>query len=136
MHERVHDAFLDSLTRRAREVHAGTDAEAKLGPMTLPAQVDVVRRHIDDALARGGRAVVGGPEAVGDRFVQPTVLTDVPPDSTAITEETFAPDRDRHEGRATWTRRSTSPTRRRYGLGSTVFSGAVGRSSPDGCGRG
>src|SRR3954451_16667900 len=91
VHERVHDAFLAGLTDRARQLHAGADPEARIGPMTLEGQVDVARRHIDDALARGGKAVVGGPEAVGDRFIQPTVLTDVPPESTAITEETFAP---------------------------------------------
>ncbi|CAA9361911.1 MAG: Aldehyde dehydrogenase [uncultured Nocardioidaceae bacterium] len=125
VHDRVYDAFLVSLTRRARELHAGADPEAKLGPMTLPAQVDVARRHIDDALARGGKAVVGGPEAVGERFVQPTVLTDVPAGSLALTDETFAPTvtvtrvADMDEAVAL-----TNATR--YGLGSTVFSGSRG----------
>ena len=121
VHERVHDAFLASLTRRAAELHAGADPEAKLGPMTLQRQVDVARRHIEDALARGGRAVVGGPEAVGERFIQPTVLVDVPPDSTAITEETFAPvvtvNKVRDMDEAV---RLTNATP--YGLGSSVFS--------------
>ncbi len=39
-------------------VRAGPDAQ--IGPMTRADQVDVVRSHIDDALAKGGRAVVGG----------------------------------------------------------------------------
>ncbi len=125
VHQDVHDAFLAGLTERARRLHAGADPAARIGPMTLPGQVDVVRRHIDDALARGGTAVVGGPEAVGDRFVQPTVLTDVPPDSAAITEETFAPtvtvtkvaDMDEAVALANATR---------YGLGSAVFSAARG----------
>src|SRR3954451_25188100 len=81
VHERVHDAFLASLSRRDHGLHAGADTEAKIGPMTLPTQGDVARRHIEDALARGGKAVVGGPESVGERFIQPTVLTDVPHDS-------------------------------------------------------
>ena len=59
--------------------------------MTRADQADVVRSHIDDALANGGRAVVGGVGSVGARFIQPTVLVDVPEDSTAITEETFGP---------------------------------------------
>ena len=59
--------------------------------MTMGRQLDVVRSHIDDALAKGGRAVVGGAESVDDRFVQPTVLVDVPEDSLAVTEETFGP---------------------------------------------
>jgi acyl-CoA reductase-like NAD-dependent aldehyde dehydrogenase len=121
VHDRVHDRFVDELTRRARAVHSGTDAEAQFGPMTLPSQVDVVRRHIDDALSRGGRAAVGGPGAVEDRFVQPTVLLGVPEDSSAVQEETFGPTvtvtkvRDMDE--AVRLANGTS-----YGLGSAVFS--------------
>jgi aldehyde dehydrogenase (NAD+) len=125
VHERVHDRFVDELTRRARSIHAGVDADAKLGPMTMPSQVDVVRRHVDDALARGGRAVVGGEDAIGERFVQPTVLVDVPEDSLAVTEETFGPTvtvtRVRDMDQAVELANAG-----RYGLGSTVFSGKRG----------
>src|SRR5919107_612360 len=125
VHEKVHDAFLAGLAERARQLHAGSDPDARIGPMTLEGQVEVARRHIDDALSRGATALVGGPEAVEGRFVQPTVLTDVPPDSTAITEETFAPtvtvtkvtDMDEAVAVANATR---------YGLGSAVFSRSRG----------
>jgi len=121
VHERVHDQFVDELTRRAKAIHAGVDADAKLGPMTMPSQVDVVRRHVADALARGGRAVVGGEETIGERFVQPTVLVDVPEDSVAVTEETFGPTvtvtRVRDMDQAVELANAG-----RYGLGSTVFS--------------
>ncbi len=96
-----------------------------IGPITMPSQLGVIRRHIDDALARGGRALVGGADAVGERFVQPTVLVDVPEDSTAVQEETFGPTvtvtrvRDMDEAVA---RTNAS----RYGLGSAVFSRARG----------
>lgn len=125
VHERVHDAFLASLSRRAEELYAGAHPDAKIGPMTLATQVDVARRHIEDALERGGKAVVGGPDAVEGRFIQPTVLTDVPHDAPAITEETFAPTvtvtkvQDMDEAIAL-----TNATR--YGLGSSVFSKARG----------
>src|SRR3954470_6780229 len=125
VHERVADDFLASLTRRAREVHAGADPEAKYGPMTLPSQVDVARRHIDDALAKGGKAVVGGPDAVGDRFIQPTILVDVPESSAAVQEETFAPTvtvkRVASMDEAVALANGTT-----YGLGSTVFSKSRG----------
>ena len=56
VHERVYDAFLDRAARaRPRELHAGTTPTAQLGPMTMPSQLDVIRRHIDDAIARGGQ---------------------------------------------------------------------------------
>lgn len=125
VHERVADRFLDELTRRARAVHAGTDVDAKIGPMTLPSQVDVVRRHVSDALDRGGRALVGGMDAIGDRFVQPTVLVDVPEDSVAVTEETFGPivtvRRVRDMDEAVELANAS-----RYGLGATVFSAKRG----------
>ena len=125
VHERVHDRFVAELTSRARSIHAGVDADAKLGPMTMPSQVDVVRRHVGDALARGGRAVVGGEDAIGERFVQPTVLVDVPEDSLAVTEETFGPTvtvtRVRDMDQAVELANAG-----RYGLGSTVFSGKRG----------
>ena len=121
VHDAVYDAFVDSLLAKARDLRADDSPEAKIGPITMPSQLGVIRRHIDDALARGGRALLGGPEAVGERFVQPTILVDVPEDSVAVQEETFGPtvtvarvpDMDEAVRRANATR---------YGLGSTVFS--------------
>jgi acyl-CoA reductase-like NAD-dependent aldehyde dehydrogenase len=125
VHDRVHDRFVEELVRRAGTIHAGTDADAKIGPMTMADQVDVVRRHVDDALARGGRAVVGGADAVGDRFVQPTVLLDVPEDCAAVREETFGPTvtvrRVRDMDQAVELANAT-----RYGLGAAVFSARRG----------
>jgi acyl-CoA reductase-like NAD-dependent aldehyde dehydrogenase len=122
VHDAVYDAFLERLLAKARDLRADDSPEAKLGPITMPEQLDVIRRHIDDALARGGRALLGGPSAVGDRYVQPTILVDVPEDSAAVQEETFGPtvtvarvpDMDEAVRRA-----NNTP----YGLGSTVFAG-------------
>ncbi len=87
----VYDEFLSRLTALVRGLRAGDDAGANLGPITMPSQIDVIRRHIEDALASGARAVVGGRESVRPPYVDPVVLVDVPDDSTAITEETFGP---------------------------------------------
>jgi acyl-CoA reductase-like NAD-dependent aldehyde dehydrogenase len=73
-------------------VRAGTGADAAIGPITMPAQVEVIRRHLDDALARGARAVVGGADSVRrDGVVEPVVLVDVPADALVMREETFGP---------------------------------------------
>ncbi len=122
VHELVYDDFVERVQELTRDLRAHHDLQSEIGPITMPSQVGIIRSHIEDALSRGGRALVGGAEAVGDRFVQPTVLVDVPEDSTAVTEETFGPT-------MTVTRvasmdeavRLTNATR--YGLGSTVFSG-------------
>ena len=87
----VYHSFLERLTQRVSGLRPGSDLEASYGPMTMPAQSDIVAKHLTDALARGGRAVVGGADAVSPPFVRPVILTDVPEHSRAVTEETFGP---------------------------------------------
>jgi acyl-CoA reductase-like NAD-dependent aldehyde dehydrogenase len=87
----VYDEFLSKVIERASRVTVGEGDDDNIGPITMPGQLDVIRRHIDDALARGGRAVLGGPDAVRPPYVHPTILVDVPEDSAAVREETFGP---------------------------------------------
>jgi acyl-CoA reductase-like NAD-dependent aldehyde dehydrogenase len=89
--DKVFDQFLPKLVDRAQKLKLGAGDGADIGPITMPAQVDVIRRHIEDALSRGGRAVLGGAEAVQPPYVKPTILVDVPEDSLAVREETFGP---------------------------------------------
>ena len=89
----------------------------------MPGQVDIIRGHIEDALARGGKALTGG--HIHGNLVEPTVLVDVPEDSKAIQEETFGPTitvtkvRDADEA----VERANDTT---YGLAGAVFSKARG----------
>ncbi|CAN5125570.1 aldehyde dehydrogenase family protein [soil metagenome] len=87
--EGSYDAFVTEITSRAATLHPGSGEGASYGPITMPSQVGIIQRHIADALAKGGRALTGG--TVDGAFVAPTVLVDVPEDSTAVTEETFGP---------------------------------------------
>lgn len=123
VHERVYDAFLREVTAAAKDLEAGEGKQ--LGPITMPRQIDIIRRHITDAVTRGGRALLGGPHAVGERYVQPTILVDVPEDSEAVREETFGPTltiakvKDMDEAM-----RKVNGTG--YGLGGAVFSRSRG----------
>ncbi|MGH3289757.1 MAG: aldehyde dehydrogenase family protein, partial [Streptosporangiaceae bacterium] len=116
----VYHSFLERLTQKVSDLRPGFDFEASYGPMTLPSQAEVVAKHVADALARGGRAVVGGLDAVSGPYVQPVVLTEVPENSLAVSDETFGP---------TLTVRSvvnmaeavSYANAGRYGLGSAVF---------------
>jgi acyl-CoA reductase-like NAD-dependent aldehyde dehydrogenase len=118
--EDVYHSFLEKLTERVSGVRPGEDREADYGPMTLPAQVEVIERHVADALARGGRPVVGGLASIRKPFVGPVILTEVPEESRAVTEETFGPTvtvarvADLDEG----VRLANAG---RYGLGASVF---------------
>ncbi|WP_424529577.1 aldehyde dehydrogenase family protein [Sphaerisporangium viridialbum] len=121
--ERVYDDFLRELTERARAVRGGED----YGPITMPAQTDIIRRHVDDALAKGAKAVVGGAESVRPPYVDPVVLTDVPEDSSAVREETFGPTITVRKV-ATVEEALEKANAVAYGLGGTVFSGNARRA--------
>lgn len=122
VHENVFDPFMKELLSRARQLRPGYDDGGLYGPATMPSQLAIIKSHIDDAIARGGNVVLGGADAVGERYVQPTIITDVPEDSLAITEETFGPTlvvnrvADMDEAL-----RLTNATR--YGLAGSVFGG-------------
>ncbi len=125
VHQDVYDAFVAKVVEKTRDIRPGSDPEATIGPITMPSQLDIIRRHIADALARGGRAVVGGVDSVGARFVQPTVLVDVPEDSEAVREETFGPTLTIAKV-ANMDEAIAKANDSKYGLGSSVFSRANG----------
>lgn len=87
----VRDEFLGLVTRRVSALEAGSGKGASYGPMTMPSQIDVIRRHVEDALGNGGTAVIGGLDSIGDRYVSPIVILDPEHTSTAVQEETFGP---------------------------------------------
>ncbi len=123
----VYEQFVARLVELAGEVRAGVDGPAGYGAMTTPEQIDVVRRHLSDALSRGARAVVGGPESIRPPYIDPIVLVDVPEDAAAIQEETFGPT-------LTVSRVSTvdeavqKANGTPYGLGASVFSRTEGET--------
>ena len=87
----VYRPFLEKLNDRIAALRPGADDGASYGPMTLPGQVDVIERHLADAVAHGGRAAHGGPDSVRHPSVDPVVLVDGPEESAAVREETFGP---------------------------------------------
>src|SRR5207247_4921281 len=88
---------------------------------------DVVEDHVADALARGGRAVIGGMQSGRRPDVGPVLLADVAETSMAVQDETFGPTltvtevADLDEGVAL-------ANASRYALGSTVFAGSKKRA--------
>jgi acyl-CoA reductase-like NAD-dependent aldehyde dehydrogenase len=122
----VYAEFTAKVVERAGQVRAGE----QYGPITMPGQLEVIARHIGDALDRGGRALVGGQESVQPPYVAPVVLADVPADSAAVTDETFGPILVLTEV-ADLDEAVASANAGRYGLGASVFSrrqgGAIAR---------
>ena len=125
--EPVRDQFLAKVREQASGIAVGVEELSAYGPMTVGAQVDIVRRHVSDALAAGAQALVGGLESIRPPFIDPIVLVDVPEDCSAVQEETFGPvmvintvaDVDEAVRRANGTA---------FGLGSSVYSARRGPS--------
>jgi succinate-semialdehyde dehydrogenase/glutarate-semialdehyde dehydrogenase len=94
VHERIYDAFADKLRTAVErlKVGRGTEAGIEQGPLINEAAVRKVEAHIEDAVAKGARVVIGGRRhALGHSFFEPTVLTGVTPAMRLASEETFGP---------------------------------------------
>lgn len=90
----VYDAFLDKFQRRVARLRMGQGFEAgvDIGPMTKKSVVEKCRLHIQDAVDKGARMLVGEiPDPAGGNFVAPTLLADVTHDMLIASQETFGP---------------------------------------------
>ena len=98
VHRSQSDAFIATMTERVAAVVAGNglDSAVGVGPLVNDAAVAKVERQVDDAVAKGALARVGGHRLkTGDlargHFFAPTLLTGVTPDMLIYREETFGP---------------------------------------------
>ena len=69
------------------------DYSAGMGSLISAQQLQTVRHHVDDAVAKGATVLTGGrarPD-VGPNFYEPTILTGVREDMAAFHDETFGP---------------------------------------------
>jgi succinate-semialdehyde dehydrogenase/glutarate-semialdehyde dehydrogenase len=90
----VYDAFAAKLTAAVRALVTtnGLETTATQGPLIDDKAVAKVEEHVADALAKGANVVVGGRRhALGGRFYEPTILTNVTSNMAVAHEETFGP---------------------------------------------
>ena len=124
--EGVYDRFVDEVVKQVRDLKVGGD-DGHLGAMTSPAQVAIVKDHLDDAVAKGAKILTGGPNAISGSYIQPTVLTGVGHGMKIMTEETFGPvipiAKVKSVDEAVKLANDS-----KYGLGSTVFAGKAARA--------
>lgn len=94
----VHDPFVEKLGARVKALKVGpaSHPDSQIGPMINARAVDKIARHVDDAVAKGAKVVVGGARvrnavADGPHYYAPTVLTGATRDMELSCEETFGP---------------------------------------------
>lgn len=88
----VQEAFAEKLAERvgALKVGAGDAEGTDVGPLIDANAVAKVRRQLDDAVAQGGRILIGG-ESLGGNYLAPAVVSNAHTDMLCFREETFGP---------------------------------------------
>jgi succinate-semialdehyde dehydrogenase/glutarate-semialdehyde dehydrogenase len=92
--ESVAEAFAEKLAEKAGglKLGRGTEEGVAMGPLIDERAVAKMEEHVADALAKGGRLLVGGNRSsLGGTFFEPTVVTGVTQAMKVTKEETFAP---------------------------------------------
>ncbi|HWX45162.1 MAG TPA: aldehyde dehydrogenase family protein [Solirubrobacteraceae bacterium] len=92
----VYEEFVAKVTDKVRALRQGRPdggpGTVEVGSMTFPPQVEIVEDHVNDALAKGARALTGGHRGTGEgHYFEPTVLVDVDHSMKIMQEETFGP---------------------------------------------
>jgi succinate-semialdehyde dehydrogenase/glutarate-semialdehyde dehydrogenase len=90
----VYDAFTAKLAAKIRTFKVGHGGEAgvTIGPLIDAHALAKVEDHVADAVKKGAKVVLGGKRhALGGRFYEPTLLTEVTPAMKVSHEETFGP---------------------------------------------
>jgi acyl-CoA reductase-like NAD-dependent aldehyde dehydrogenase len=91
IHDDVWKPFMDKLVEGAKGLKVGDplDSQTDIGPMVDENAASRTQRWVDEAVAMGGKVLLGG-KADGT-FFQPTILTDVPVHAQVCSNEAFAP---------------------------------------------
>jgi succinate-semialdehyde dehydrogenase/glutarate-semialdehyde dehydrogenase len=90
----VYDVFASKLSAAVAKLKVGNGFEPDVsqGPLINEAAVKKVEDHIQDAISKGARILVGGKRhELGQTYFQPTVLADVTSAMKIAKEETFGP---------------------------------------------
>ncbi len=90
----VYDEFVEKLSAAVQQMKMGhgTREGVVIGPMITTSAVADVEAMVADAMEKGATAVLGGHQSdLGDRFYEPTILTNVTPDMRVCKEEIFGP---------------------------------------------
>lgn len=95
VHESVASRFIDEVVAETRLLKNGPPSagEIDVGAMTTERQLRIVEEHLQDAVERGAKILIGGHRVAhtGGWFHEPTVVINVDHTMLLMSEETFGP---------------------------------------------
>ncbi len=93
--ESMFNPLITAIKRRTAKMKVGPgfDFTIDMGSLISEEQLKTVTEHVDDAVSKGAKVVIGGKARpdLGPYFYEPTILTDVNETMTIYREETFGP---------------------------------------------
>ena len=92
----VYDEFVEKFAAKVKTARVGNGFEdgVNQGPLIEPSALEKVERHVADAIAKGGKVLVGGKRmaSIGSgQFFEPTVVANANANMLCASEETFGP---------------------------------------------
>lgn len=92
--ENIYDEFVKKLALAVGEMKMGlgTNDSTDIGPLINDSAANSVMQMIEEAVSAGATVVSGGKRSsLGERFIEPTILTNVTDDMRVFKEEIFGP---------------------------------------------
>jgi len=88
----IAEAFIERVANKVATLKLGHEGDYDIGPFISAAQIDIVESHVNDAVNKGAKVLVGGKRSdLGPYFFEPTLIVDVTHEMSVMTEETFGP---------------------------------------------
>ena len=91
----IHDKFVEKLLEKVKgfKIGSGLDPTVTHGPLVNRAGVTKTKQHIDDAVSKGAKLLVGGKvrDDMDGYFIEPALLTGATQEMLVAKEETFGP---------------------------------------------
>jgi len=96
VNEKIHDEFSAKVVKEAEKWKLGdpNDPETTVGPMNNEPTAQKMQNHVEDAVKKGAKVLVGGKRDENyptDLYFQPTVIDNVGTDTLIHQHETFGP---------------------------------------------
>ncbi|KAI9144125.1 aldehyde dehydrogenase family 8 member A1-like protein [Paraphysoderma sedebokerense] len=100
VHKSIYDEFVEKFVEETKKWTVGNplNEETKVGALISKEHLEKVMRYVDIAKQEGGTIAIGGrrvklddPDLAGGYYMEPTVVTGLPPTARCMQEEIFGP---------------------------------------------